>query len=615
MKAIDNQSIDTINIALINDAPVGMVHAPLDGLGPNRVKNPVQQVVTWTPGCFQKGKHVLCYQATDDSEVQQLDSRVRCVIILVTELTNKRPYFCGPGTPNPNQQIPVCVGQIIRFTIDVCDDNKEDVVSIKFLSGVPANAVVTPEIAPQAYPNYGTERLKNHVKRTFNLDPQQSLEDGDICFEGVDQPPLGGVTTTSLSTGQRCVRLTVRYPPRFVEPTPLPDPSTGLNSRIIAKVCEEVTFKVTAEDKNKDIDEDVIIFVMEDPGVPNGAVVEDNVCPPPAMVDGVPTPVRCNPVSRTFRWTPAKGQEGKVYRVCFIARDNKNNCQDGGYFSQPRDNPCIDIEVFQPQPKWGGEGTGMPQNGRNFDAFVGCTHVHTLTCEDAEQAENTPGYSIEIANTTPLPQGASMSPCRGDPNAGEGANPSSVCKRNFSWKPARGQEGHRYSVCYSCFDVGCNAVLHDTVAAQGRNQMHLPSMNYTNLVCVNIHVVRCKYCVGEGDTLHYINKFYHLDTNWMRIWNANGNQVGTGHAAEPIHDPDMVLHDSQVINIGPIYRVQSGDNMVTMAARFHTTVKKIYAVNPDLDSSSTALRPGQELCILPCSDSPANHSQDSRYAW
>jgi len=679
LKALDNQSDptmgDQITLYLINDAPSGMVHGPPQGLGENGFKNPVQQVITWSPGCFQKGKHVLCYQASDTNSVQQLDSRVRCVIILVNELTNKAPKFCGDGTPENGEQIPVCVGKLVSFTVEACDDNIDDVVSIKFRSGVPTGSVITPEIVPSAYPNWSINKKKNRVKRTFNLDPQQSLEDGDICFEGVDQPPTGGVTSTSLKTPLRCVRLTVRYPPRFIAPTPRGD--EGETFRFVAKVCHETTFDVKADDKNRDVDEEVTIFVMEDPGIPNGAVVEPDVCPEPAMLEGVLQPVRCNPVSRTFRWSPTDDQVGKTYKICFIARDNKENCQAGGYFSQTQTNPCVEISVQSPEPNWSGD---TPEDGHVFIANVGCTHTHSAQCSDAPKEQA--GYDMRVSTVGAIPAGAHTESCHAraglpEPAADDGgsygasygsyggsygasygsyyrrravqqeaedysdySDPAdstgseyseysdaavstgldnsysdaehvdgvlSTCRMDFTWKPSRGQEGHDYFVCYACSDVGCSAT----------------PMARSSTRCVMIHVERCRYCVQDGDTLHSINKYYHLDSNWLRLWNSNGN---TGLDNQPVNDPDLILSEEQILNIGPVYTVQSGDTMIALAARFHTTVKKLLSVNPDMAtgsdySYSTAdpehvdIDAGRELCIMPCTDTPAVHSHSYKYAY
>ena len=43
--------------------------------------------------------------------------------------------------------------------------------------------------------------------------------------------------------------------------------------------------------------------------------------------------------------------------------------------------------------------------------------------------------------------------------------------------------------------------------------------------CITLEVPKCKYCVQPGDTLHYINRRYNLNSNWLQLWNANGIEV------------------------------------------------------------------------------------------
>jgi hypothetical protein len=35
-------------------------------------------------------------------------------------------------------------------------------------------------------------------------------------------------------------------------------------------------------------------------------------------------------------------------------------------------------------------------------------------------------------------------------------------------------------------------------------------------------VPKCQYCIQEGDSLHFINKKFHLNSNWLQLYNANG---------------------------------------------------------------------------------------------
>lgn len=59
------------------------------------------------------------------------------------------------------------------------------------------------------------------------------------------------------------------------------------------------------------------------------------------------------------------------------------------------------------------------------------------------------------------------------------------------------------------------------------------------------------------------------------------------------------VHNGQLLNIGPIYRFQAGDTLMSVAGRFRTTIRSLLDLNPDvLDPDS--VQPGQELCFVPC---------------
>jgi len=59
MLAVDSGPDDEIDIYKVNEPPAGMVHEPMVGLGSNGFRNPVQQVVSWSPSCMMRGKTVL----------------------------------------------------------------------------------------------------------------------------------------------------------------------------------------------------------------------------------------------------------------------------------------------------------------------------------------------------------------------------------------------------------------------------------------------------------------------------------------------------------------------------------------------------------------------------
>jgi hypothetical protein len=92
----------------------------------------------------------------------------------------------------------------------------------------------------------------------------------------------------------------------------------------------------------------VKIYILEDFGIPNGAVLSESFCPREA--EGYPigyTDVhtqdttqdehldRCNPAYRYLKWSPQPGSEGQTYKVCATAKDDKDYCSPGGWWTGP----------------------------------------------------------------------------------------------------------------------------------------------------------------------------------------------------------------------------------------------------------------------------------------
>lgn len=356
----------------------------------------------------------------------------------------------------------------------------------------------------------------------------------------------------------------------------------------VVDVCEEITYQIKAKDDDKD---NVSIFVSEDPGLPNGATVSKGKCPSPTLNpdSGELESSKCSVVERTFTFQPAKSQVDKVYQVCFRARDDSHSCQAGGQYG---DEACFKFRVRKPSPFW--ERAPTPVNMKTFTGHVGCTTTFTVECRDVHYCVN-----VWSSKVNPLPKYSTLSQCaRYTADAESGVKSCQKCARTFSWKPRRGQESFKYSVCFHCSDELCDQVLHD-----GHNQLSMPALAVIPQTCVQINVLRCKYCVKAGDTLAFLNRYYHLDSNWLRLWNSNGAEDLNNAATTTIRNPDQLLDNEQVINIGPQYKVQHADTLLTLARRFHTTVKKILSINPDVDGTED-LKIGQYLCVMPCTDSP-----------
>jgi len=613
-------------------------------------------------------------------------------------------------TPTHMQVIPLCIGKIATFNVDVYDGNIDDTVKITFLNKdkFPPGS----KMGPHDYSLSDPGKF-NKVRRVFSLSSESltQLSEPEICFSAYDS-----TLPKPLETPTRCIKLTIRHPPRI----------QANFETIHGHACSEVKFTVGANDEDNEenceagnwVDgrcqsaDEVSIFALEDgldntevniPGVPNGAMISPQVCPPakcwvretveaklnPALAlepftkaqckDGCADVsrttqalcsmagqawkkrawyVRCNPVERVFTWTPETGQAGKSYKVCFIARDNKDNCEKGGYYSL--NSVCVTIHVAQPAPVW---TAPTPADMSNYKFHVGCTTAKTFVVTDPWYAMKVreivvpASKNFPVASVTTKSVGAFTTPCK--PFSGGIDRANRQCTREFVWKPSRGQEGQSYTFCYDATEDNegmCAAKMHqydlnfpsrldapnmkvgEEYLASGMmgnnwgpgNQgagakgQYLAGRDHQDNVmvvlpkrCINIEVRRCRYCINEGDTLMTLNKQYHLSSNWMQLWNANGNDDHDSMTVQ-ITNPDILAataaESNKPINVGPVYEVQHGDNMMAIASRFHTTVKQLLFLNPDLAKVPTTyqdveqsreLMPGQMLCVMPCTNQMA----------
>lgn len=142
----------------------------------------------------------------------------------------------------------------------------------------------------------------------------------------------------------------------------------------------------------------------------------------------------------------------------------------------------------------------------------------------------------------------------------------------FKYKSVIGEdEGYEKRWCFSCGDTG--------------------DISPRAVQCITVRTRICELYVEQGNTLESIVRRYHLDRNWRRLWNLNSH----------ITNPFRVLHGDQTLRYGAVYTVRAGDTMITIAAHFETTLKKLLSVNPHIQVESKIL-PGEDICILPCSD-------------
>ena len=431
---------------------------------------------------------------------------------------------------------------------------------------------------------------------------------------------------------------------------------------LIARLSEEISFSFRARDPNPE-DPVKIMFlqdpglpneaklgeqVCEDYGsVDNFFSDGTHTIPrtytqcPDGFCNTVPSP--CNEAHRTFSWTPTPSAEGNTFKVCAIAKDSKTECgavhtrrpdecpvelqfkdtcvipstvgaskrstMTGFYGSQH----CVNIFVTAPQPRWDA-GTVPTEAGVNKLAHVGCDIVWKISATDL----NNYTMVVEVDPETPLPVGGEMSTVIS----------GVTTHKEFHWTPTRGMEGSQYTICWLAWsaitypsqlsDIDLRARLRNT---DGTTQ--LPTR------CAHVRVRRCKYCVQGEETLLVKMKEISVDMNWLRLWAANGNEDGD-HLTEDVTDPGLLstgmnppsnslpefpcrrltavwtltgmldgVANGQLLNIGPIYKFQTGDSMMAVAGRFRTTVRSLLDLNPDILDPAT-VRPGQEICFVPC---------------
>jgi hypothetical protein len=357
-------------------------------------------------------------------------------------------------------------------------------------------------------------------------------------------------------------------------------------AQISAVVGSTVLINFTA--KIADLSQSVIIYVLEDPGVPNLQQPDkEGFRPQICLNDG------CSSAVKQFIWSPYKGQEGMIHSICVLAIPSPSkSCQ-----SSPL---CMDIEVLVPNITFNTAVTPAPE--RLFHSPVGCSLEVCFTAFDAFNL-----YSIDLRplnGTIPidaqfdqkcsqvLQASASqmyyplLSP---SVQALSQLTAPLPCMRCLRWEAKRGMESQSFRPCVTAFD---------------QTSIDPFSSLRTRNTCFNIFVPKCKYCVQAGDTLHYINKKYFLNTNWLQLWNSNGMpeiQPDPLAPAVVVGDPDWIADGNSIINLGPLYQVQPGETLQQLAALFRTTVKKLLDINPDV-ASSTTVAAGAALCVMPCTD-------------
>ena len=294
-------------------------------------------------------------------------------------------------------------------------------------------------------------------------------EDKTLCFTTTDNQAAKwgrGLNNSAI----RCHVMRFRGPPAFVRhhQRPLDSPFLKFDANLMgygvqtieAFVGEEISLTVRARDPNP---EDIVtIFPNEDPGLPIGSTLDRGVCVEHGMVsdktgvEGSQVFSGCSENIRVFRWRPVAGTEGKLYRVCFVARDNQPFCRvsnppvpastplsppratELGFYSAPY---CAQINVTEARVRWL-QGTEATQEGANRILNVGCKSSYAVRATGGQ-------YPVTIY-PTPSRAGERVEDARfpvTDIKIETVSNADNIHDALVVWEPQRGSEGSITRVC------------------------------------------------------------------------------------------------------------------------------------------------------------------------
>jgi hypothetical protein len=436
--------------------------------------------------------------------------------------------------------------------------------------------------------------------------------DRQVCTVAVDNTlahhyAFGDLNPNPLYNGnfisrQKCHEIAFSGPPAFLttpsrfdgSPFAAFDGTVEERMRTIdAFIGQEKSITFKAKDPN--YNGRVAILIMEDPGIPNGAVIGPSICEPQKLIvswnaSGLWS--ECAIARRTITWTPhTTVNYRRNYRICAIARDStpipecpNPKMTDEGWFGEEH---CTEIQVIPPQLRWTNKSELGSVGNPTRNVFVPCATHFILEAEEIGHGYNNTGVKV----TTPYQPVIVLKGQVGHRTSLTSVTQGRTSRSLLSYAAVRGDEGSVETICFSVRD--------------DQSVLELPQ------TCLTVVVKRCVYCVNPGDTLQRIMQEIALDFNWLRLWAANGNEDGDQDTMTVLHPDDLMKTSSQhIINVGSIYTAQKGDNIADLAVKFQTTVKQILSLNPDVAPladtypDSLFLEQGQPLCIVPCAVLP-----------
>ncbi len=354
----------------------------------------------------------------------------------------------------------------------------------------------------------------------------------------------------------------MRSPPDFIEPSPTANVRHFISCACCASfsplfqstvsVAVGQTFRAVLAVADRNAADTLDISLVDGSGLPNSATltaVEATNSSLPYFAS----------IQRVLQFSPLPSFAGLVFVVCIRASSNSlplNGC--------PR---CFSISVPAPSPEVVAEESSAPSL---VASAVNCEIRLRLTVVD----RGSPLYCAVVTATAPASSRPAVLPAFSSFTQLVGptllANPSTSCSNGssfeFYWQPVRGQDGMAFDFCFSIASALQPALAVATV-------------------CHSINVVKCRTCVGPGDTIGSIAARY--STDWMQLWGSNFN----------ISEPDA-LQQGQLMTLGPLYRTRYGDTLNSVAQLFSTTAGSILALNPDVPAQE-ALDVDTMLCVQP----------------
>mmetsp|Transcript_3266 Transcript_3266/g.8206 ORF Transcript_3266/g.8206 Transcript_3266/m.8206 type:complete len:862 (-) Transcript_3266:194-2779(-) len=284
-------------------------------------------------------------------------------------------------------------------------------------------------------------------------------------------------------------------------------------------------------------------------------------------------------------WTPVAGQEG-VHTMCFdaIAQRPPSMCPVAstvGCSPMPSEMHCVAIDVRQETPPhlWTSFAADLDPYANSRVAYLGRPLTFTVYSNDTNCQDH------PVISMGRMPPGARLAeqmsavshvPVTELSFTGVSSTTERACavqSRVFTWDIPLTYGGYSGVHCFYATD-SCG---HDHECSG-----HLDTVE----VCVEFRVAKCKYAVNLEQSIVEIAA--HFGTDWIQIWNMNDAK-----------SPDYILFQNQVLNIGHMYTITTGDSLSNLARRFGTTEKSLAFLNYELgELRSVNLTIGQEICMI-----------------